>query len=286
MVQGVGAAMLLPNSLALLGKTFSGPAKGRAIGVWAAAGAAAGAVGPVLGGWLIDLGSWRAIFLINLPLAASAVMLALRYLAPDEDAEDQPLDTLGASLATLGVAALTWALTVGSGQRGWTRTTVAIGVAALAVMLLFTLVEKRRGDRAMMPVNLFASRTFLGLTLFTSPNRRYRLSEQGGDLRSAVPGIGRDDGDDRRRPQASRRQYRHHRRVAHLGIGDDASSARAHDRAGRRHLARSLPGPGLAGLLGDLGADAGGPLSGQTTHSCPTARQIQLVGHAADAVCA
>jgi EmrB/QacA subfamily drug resistance transporter len=166
-VQGVGAAMLLPNSLALLGKTFSGPAKGRAIGVWAAAGAAAGAVGPVLGGWLIDLGSWRAIFLINLPLAASAVMLAWRYLEPDENGEDQPLDTLGASLATLGVVALTWALTVGSGQRGWTRTTVATGVAALAVMLLFTLVEKRRGDRAMMPVNLFASRTFLGLTLFT-----------------------------------------------------------------------------------------------------------------------
>src|SRR5215471_5718301 len=61
-VQGVGAAMLLPNSLALLGKTFSGCAKGRAIGVWASAGAAAGAIGPVLGGWLIDLGSWRAIF--------------------------------------------------------------------------------------------------------------------------------------------------------------------------------------------------------------------------------
>jgi MFS family permease len=167
-VQGVGAAMLLPNSLALLGKTFSGPAKGRAIGVWAAAGAAAGAVGPVLGGWLIDLGSWRAIFLINLPLAASAVMLASRYLEPDENGEDQPLDTLGASLATLGVVALTWALTVGSGRRGWTRTTVATGVAALPVMLLFTLVEKRRGDRAMMPVNLFASRTFLGLTLFHS----------------------------------------------------------------------------------------------------------------------
>ncbi len=72
-IQGVGAAILLPNSLALLGQTFSGRAKGRAIGVWAAAGAAAGAIGPVLGGWLIDLGSWRFIFLINLPLAAGAV---------------------------------------------------------------------------------------------------------------------------------------------------------------------------------------------------------------------
>ena len=166
-VQGVGAAMLLPNSLALLGQEFSGPAKGRAIGVWAAAGAAAGAVGPVLGGWLIDLGSWRAIFLINLPLAAGAVMLAWRYVAPGEHGANQPLDGLGGSLATLGVGALTWALTVGSGQSGWTQTTVAVGAAGFAVMLLFTLVEKRRGDRAMMPVHLFASRTFAGLTLFT-----------------------------------------------------------------------------------------------------------------------
>ena len=166
-IQGVGAAILLPNSLALLGQTFSGQAKGRAIGIWAAAGAAAGAMGPVLGGWLIDLGSWRFIFLINLPLAAGAVMLALRYVAPDEDGEDLPLDALGGSLATVGVGALIWALTIGSGRGGWTRTTVATGVAAVALILLFMIVEKRRGDRAMMPLHLFASRIFIGLTLFT-----------------------------------------------------------------------------------------------------------------------
>src|SRR5437773_7824937 len=155
-IQGVGAAILLPNSLALLGQTFSGQAKGRAIGIWAAAGAAAGAMGPVLGGWLIDLGSWRFIFLINLPLAAGAVMLALRYVAPDEDGEDLPLDALGGSLATVGVGALIWALTIGSGRGGWTRTTVA----TVALILLFLVVEKRRGDRAMMPLHLFASRIF------------------------------------------------------------------------------------------------------------------------------
>jgi EmrB/QacA subfamily drug resistance transporter len=166
-VQGVGAAILLPNSLALLGKTFSGPAQGRAIGIWAAAGAAAGAIGPVLGGWLIDLGSWRAIFLINLPLAAGAGTLALRYVAPDKDGEDQPLDALGGTLATIGVGALTWALTVGSRQSGWDRTTLATGLAAVAVMLVFALVEKQRGARAMMPLHLFASRSFVGLTLFT-----------------------------------------------------------------------------------------------------------------------
>jgi predicted MFS family arabinose efflux permease len=70
-------------------------------------------------------------------------------------------------LATFGIAALTWALTLGSGRSGWTQTTIAAAAAAVAAMLLFTLVEKRRGDRAMMPVDLFASRTFVGLTVLT-----------------------------------------------------------------------------------------------------------------------
>src|ERR1700738_663931 len=74
-VQGASAAMLMPNSLAILGQSFSGEAKGRAIGIWAAAGAAAGAVGPGLGGGVLDLGSWRGIFLLNVPLAATGILL-------------------------------------------------------------------------------------------------------------------------------------------------------------------------------------------------------------------
>jgi MFS family permease len=80
-VQGVGAALLMPNSLAILGDAFEGEARGRAIGTWAAVGAVAGAVGPVLGGWLIDLVGWQAIFLINLPVAAGAIVLAGRFVA-------------------------------------------------------------------------------------------------------------------------------------------------------------------------------------------------------------
>jgi hypothetical protein len=91
----------------------------------------------------------------------------LRYAAVDEDREDQPLDAFGGFLATIGLGALTSALTVGSGHSGWTRAPVTTGIAAIAVKLLFTLVEMRRGDRAMMPLRLFASRTFVGLTLFT-----------------------------------------------------------------------------------------------------------------------
>ncbi|HEY0525467.1 MAG TPA: DHA2 family efflux MFS transporter permease subunit [Stellaceae bacterium] len=167
-IQGMGAAMLMPNSLAILGATFTGEAKGRAIGIWAATGAAMGALGPVLGGWLIDLGSWRAIFLLNLPLAGGAILLAWRYVPRDEDhGEQQPLDWTGGLLATVGLGALTWALTAGSGRNGWSAGAVGMTAVGLALLALFVFVERRRGDRAMMPLALFASRSFVGLTLLT-----------------------------------------------------------------------------------------------------------------------
>jgi MFS family permease len=119
-IQGGAAAVLMPNSLAILGATFSDQEKGRAVGLWAAAGAAMGSVGPVLGGWLIDLGKWRAIFLINVPLAAGAILLALCCVAPDRNERAPPLDWAGCALATLGLGTLTWALTMGASPGGWT----------------------------------------------------------------------------------------------------------------------------------------------------------------------
>ena len=166
-LQGIGAAMLMPNSLAVLGQTFSGAAKGRAIGIWASAGAVGGAVGPVLGGWLIDLGSWRGIFLLNVPLAATAILLVWRYVHEDPEGSDLPLDVLGGALATLALGGLTWALTIGSGHSGWTAGAVITAVLSAALLVSFVTVEKRSGERAMMPLTLFASRSFVGLTLLT-----------------------------------------------------------------------------------------------------------------------
>ena len=166
-VQGVGAAMLMPNSLAILGGAFSGEARGRAIGTWAAMGAMAGAVGPVLGGWLIDSVGWPMIFLINLPLAAGAILLALKFVRDPPEGKPAHLDLLGAFLATVGLGALTWGLTMGSGRQGWTAPAVTALVAGVVLSLAFVWVEKRRGDRAMMPLALFASRSFVGLTLLT-----------------------------------------------------------------------------------------------------------------------
>jgi MFS family permease len=163
----MSAALLMPNSLAILGATFAGAQKGRAVGIWAATGAGLGAVGPVLGGWLIDLGSWRAIFLINLPLAGGAIALAWRFVPPDRSARAQPLDWSGGVWATLGLGALTWALTLGSGTGGWTPVTLVLAAAALLALGCFVSVEMRRGERAMMPLAIFASRSFVGLTLLT-----------------------------------------------------------------------------------------------------------------------
>ncbi len=165
-VQGASAAALMPNSLAILGQSFSGEAKGRAIGIWAATGAAAGAIGPVLGGWLIDAGSWRFAFLINIPLSVAAIALAYRYVDKDVDDMAGRLDWSGGALVTAGLGLATWALTEGSG-RGWSTSVFVVLGAGFIFLLLLLFAERRFGDKAMMPLSLFGSRSFVGLTLLT-----------------------------------------------------------------------------------------------------------------------
>ena len=165
-VQGVGAAMLMPNSLSILGVNFSGEARGRAVGTWAAAGAIAGAAGPPLGGWLVESVGWPAIFYINLPVAAGAIGLAV-WAVEDRPGEARALDWTGALLATLALGALTWGLTLWSNARMFDAVSGGAAAAGVILLALFALVEHRRGDRAMMPTALFATRAFVGLTLYT-----------------------------------------------------------------------------------------------------------------------
>jgi EmrB/QacA subfamily drug resistance transporter len=165
--QGIGAAILMPNSLAILGASFTGEARGRAIGIWASAGAVLAAIGPVLGGWLIDVIGWRTIFLINLPLAAGAILLALITVHDSRDRDRPALDIPGAALATVALGALTWGLTLGSGHSGWTVFAAANVAAGVILMLAFVGVENMRGERAMMPLAMFGSASFIGLSLLT-----------------------------------------------------------------------------------------------------------------------
>jgi EmrB/QacA subfamily drug resistance transporter len=165
-LQGISAAMLMPNSLAILGQTFSGEAKGRAIGIWAASGAAAGAIGPVLGGWLIDIGSWRWVFVINVPLALGAIILARLGIAHDQSDGGDPLDAVGAVLATAGLGLTTWGLTEGSAH-GWSTVAIGMVLAGALLLIMFVWAEGRQGEKAMMPLALFGSSSFVGLTLLT-----------------------------------------------------------------------------------------------------------------------
>ena len=167
-LQGLGAALLMPNSLAILGSEFSGEARGRAIGTWAAVGALAGALGPVLGGWLVDSVGWRVIFLINVPLAVGAGYLACRYVRERTESQNPaPLDLCGAALATVALGLLTWSLTEASSTSGASSVPWMAAVAGTALLGTFLWLEERLADRALMPLGLFAAPTFVGLTLLT-----------------------------------------------------------------------------------------------------------------------
>src|ERR1700730_13233620 len=109
-VQGLGAALLTPASLAMLGATFDEHERSHAIGTWAGAGALTAALGPVLGGWLVDHVSWRAIFLIHVPLAIAAAGLAIFFACESRDDQAKPLDWNGAVAVAIGLVAITWGL--------------------------------------------------------------------------------------------------------------------------------------------------------------------------------
>lgn len=166
-LQGLGAAMLLPNSLAILSSSFAGEEKGRAVGTWAAAGAIAGAISPLLGGWLVDGPGWPFIFLLNVPIAAGAILLGWLFVPESANEKRPPPDWIGAALATIGLGALTWGLTAwsASGSVG-PASGIAIG-AGTTLLLGFLYAEQRRGAEAMVPLALFGSRAFGGLTFFT-----------------------------------------------------------------------------------------------------------------------
>ena len=175
-VQGASAALLVPGSLAILSASFPPRRRGRAIGTWSAFTGVTAAVGPLVGGWLIDHASWRWVFFLNLPIAAAALALTAWRVPESCDPEaSRRLDWQGAALATLGLAGITYGLIElpsggaspggagGPGAHGAALAALAAGLAALGG---FVLVEAR-SSAPMMPLDLFRSRTFAGANLLT-----------------------------------------------------------------------------------------------------------------------
>ncbi len=166
-VQGVGAALLVPGSLALISANFGKQRRGQAIGTWSGVTAIAAGIGPVLGGWLVEKFSWRWIFFINIPLAAAVLLITWRRVpeSRDEQAKGR-VDLRGAVLATIGLGGIVFGL-IESNARGIAAPLViasfTIGIAALAGFLL----AEARHEEPMMPLGLFRSPTFMGANLLT-----------------------------------------------------------------------------------------------------------------------
>lgn len=165
-LQGVGAALLTPGALALIGANFSPDERGKAFGTWAGFGALMGMAGPLIGGWLADAVSWRFIFWINVPLAAVAIALSVRFVPESRDPDAHRLDVLGAVLAISGLGALTWGLTAAP-DLGLSSPWVIGAVLGGAGLLGAFFFSQARLRDPMMPLRLFSSRVFSGVNLLT-----------------------------------------------------------------------------------------------------------------------
>jgi EmrB/QacA subfamily drug resistance transporter len=166
-LQGAGAALLVPCSLALIGAAYDEKERGAAIGIWSGASAIASGAAPILGGWLVDHSSWRVIFLINPLLAIPTLWIAVRHVPESRDPHAaRGIDWLGAVLAFAGLGSLVYGL-IASSDHGW-RSPAVIGSVSLGVVLLVAFVlTERASPSPMMPLELFRSRTFTGVNLLT-----------------------------------------------------------------------------------------------------------------------
>ena len=164
-LQGVAGALLVPSSLAIISASFHPDDRSRAVGAWSGLGAAAGAVGPFVGGWLVDSVSWRPVFFINLPIATVTIVIAIRHVPETSEGATAPrLDLRGAGLITVALASMTYGLIeLGDGLTVSVATALVVGLAAF---LGFLVVESRE-PHPLLPLSLFRSRQFSGANLVT-----------------------------------------------------------------------------------------------------------------------
>ncbi len=165
-MQGVGGALLMPGSLALISASYSGEARGRAIGTWSGFSALTAAIGPVLGGWLTQQLSWRYVFFINIPIAVAVVAIVLLHVPESRDeSAARKIDLAGVVLATTGLGALVYGLiaTDNGGINAVAAACIALGIVLLGA---FVAVERTVSDPMVHP-DLFASRSFSVANIYT-----------------------------------------------------------------------------------------------------------------------
>src|SRR5579884_1993113 len=166
-IQGIGGALLVPGSLAIISASFDSKERGRAIGTWSGFTAITSVIGPVLGGALVQYASWRWVFFINVPLAAIVLFVLFWRVPESRDTEDSPsLDWVGALLATLGLGGIVYGL-IEAGNVGLGSPTVLSTLAVGAIALFVFVIVEARSHSPMVPLSLFRSRTFSGTNLLT-----------------------------------------------------------------------------------------------------------------------
>lgn len=164
--QGVGGALLVPGSLAIISASFSEDKRGKAIGTWSGFTAITAAIGPVLGGWLIEHVSWRAVFFINVPLALAVLVLVFLHVPESRDEDSQGLDWLGAALATLALGGIVYGL-IESSRMGFRNPAILTGlIGGVVTAIVFVIVESRVRN-PMLPLKLFKSTNFSGANMLT-----------------------------------------------------------------------------------------------------------------------
>jgi EmrB/QacA subfamily drug resistance transporter len=153
-LQGVGAALLMPGTLSILTVTFPPEERSRAIGLWAGVSGLALALGPTLGGWIVEQGGWETVFFINVPIGVLAFAIAWRTVRESVSEETRYLDLPGLGLGTGGLFALTYGL-IEANQRGWGDGLIIASLVTAGVLLVSFLVWEHRSPRAMMPLSFF-----------------------------------------------------------------------------------------------------------------------------------
>jgi EmrB/QacA subfamily drug resistance transporter len=166
-VQGIGAALLVPGSLAIISASFDEERRGQAIGTWSGFSALTTALGPVIGGWLVEHVSWRWVFFMNVPLAVIVLLLLFLFVPESRDEEAQRgLDWWGAGLATVGLGGIVYGLTESSAFGFGSPLVIGALVIGVVGLVAFLVVESRVAD-PLMPLHLFRSRSFSGANLLT-----------------------------------------------------------------------------------------------------------------------